>query len=1012
MHAARELDSSGRFAARLERPLRICLSLSCSVWTAGFAFAGSTRLIFVFDGFEFDVAALELYRAGAPIKADALVLRLLSVLVRHAGELVTKRDLIAHTWQNRAVSENVLAVAVARLRKTLKGSGLEHETIANVHGRGYRFLRPVELTAARGSKVAPDATFVGRARVLQHLREHMRHAVAGRGSACVLIGDPGIGKTRTLEMLEQESSALGMNAAWGFCREAGDTPPLSPLARIARDVLSRHGFDGLAAKLGPSAVELARLWPELGLPVKPSASNTGFDAIAALSETSLAKQRSFAAIARLFEVASERQPWLFVLDDLQHADSATADFLQYWIAECTRTRIAWLASLRASDADGGKTPPRLRGFVGHHNCELIPLAPLSEADVAGYVASTCDDADGSLGRAVYAKSEGNPFFMVELSRRLRLCDVSQAAELALPQTALALVRWRIASADSETETLLACAAVIGRSFELPLLQAASGFTIERMMASLDRAALHGVIDGVRDSKIGFSFRHALMRDVFYDALSPAERRGLHLAVATALERSAVQGLLVPPSDLAFHFYAAMPETDLRKTVRYCSDASVAAAAVYANSEGARYLQQALEALALIPNASRRLRYGLSVRRAVLLRALSSRGFERAAREALQLAHELDDGELLGHAALLYGLHPGFPALPGARAALELALERLPEDHPTRAAVLARLVNLAPIAFDAAASDEALKLARARTHEAPMARYAALSAQLYTKAREVGPQPSAAAMSELTALCQAYSNVLTVSPVLMEHQRVIMALQAGDDVQAAAALARCEKRARELGHLELLWHAERMSVLWRIDRGEDATALLRALHQRSVEHDILGTELFCAYDRALVLGEIASYPDPALALDPDDPPSIFAMKLRALVSVGAVDHARAALTRLPRANIARLPQDRDYLGTLGALTRVCLQLNETAYYAPLDAALTSAPRCFAIHVSGHCEGAVEQLQGMLSLAQGEEVRALDLLQRGLDQCRAAGLTLCAREIERTLRECTDDAGARS
>jgi DNA-binding winged helix-turn-helix (wHTH) protein len=958
-------------------------------------------LIFFFDDFELNVSALELHRAGVPIRADALVLRLLSVLVRNAGELVTKRELIAQVWDNRVVSDNVLTVGMARLRRTLRESGCEHNVVASVHGRGYRFLRPVQLRAATRRQVAPGVAFVGRAQVLQRLREQVRRALSGRGSACVLIGEPGIGKTRTLEVLEHESTALGMSVAWGFCREAGDTPPLSPLARIAREVLSRHAFHSVAAKLGPSAMELARLWPELGLPCKPLGEKADVDPLVALSETSLTKQRSFAAIARLFDVAAEQHPWMFVLDDLQHADSATAEFLQYWIVEGARSRIAWFASLRASTADGTTVVPRLKGFICHRNCDRVQLAPLPETDVTAYVASVCDDADGSLGRAVFARSGGNPFFMVELSRLLHAGDASHAAELVLPQAALELVRWRISSMDSQTQALLRCAAVIGRTFELPLLQAASGLNADRMIDSLDHAAQHGVIDGSLDSKIGFSFRHALLRDAFYDALLPAERRSYHLAIANALEQSGSQGMLVPPSDLAFHFYAAMPETDLRKTVRYCSNASLAAAAVYANSEAVHYLQHALEALALIPNASRRLRYHLSVRRAVILRAMSSREFERAARETLQLARELDDGELLGYSALLYYLHPGFPPLSGARDALELALARLPEDHPTRAAVLARLVNLAPIAFDAAVSDEKLKLALSGTEGAPMDRYAALSAQLYTQARALDPQPSASALHELTALCQAHANVLTVPPVLMEHQRVIMARQSGDGAQAELALTRCEARARELGHHELLWHAERMRVLWRIDRGERLDSLLRALHQRSAEQDILGCELFCAYDRVLELGEMSPLPERALALDPDDPPSIFAMKLRALVSLRAFDSARAALTRLPAANVARLPRDRDYLGTLGELTRVCLELNESAYYAPLVTALSAAPGCFAIHVSARCEGSIEQLQGLLYLAQGEEVQGRSLLLRGLEQCVSAGLTRCAREIARAL-----------
>jgi non-specific serine/threonine protein kinase len=57
-------------------------------------------LIFGFDEFEFDLAALQLARSGTPIKADAKVLRLLAALLRNAGELLTKQELVRQVWDD------------------------------------------------------------------------------------------------------------------------------------------------------------------------------------------------------------------------------------------------------------------------------------------------------------------------------------------------------------------------------------------------------------------------------------------------------------------------------------------------------------------------------------------------------------------------------------------------------------------------------------------------------------------------------------------------------------------------------------------------------------------------------------------------------------------------------------------------------------------------------------------------------------------------------------------------
>jgi non-specific serine/threonine protein kinase len=76
-------------------------------------------VIYAFEDFELDSEALELRRAGAPIKADPLVLRLLGVLVRNAGQLVSKQRLLQEVWDGRAVADNVLTVSMVRLRRAL-----------------------------------------------------------------------------------------------------------------------------------------------------------------------------------------------------------------------------------------------------------------------------------------------------------------------------------------------------------------------------------------------------------------------------------------------------------------------------------------------------------------------------------------------------------------------------------------------------------------------------------------------------------------------------------------------------------------------------------------------------------------------------------------------------------------------------------------------------------------------------------------------------------------------------
>ncbi|HMI89846.1 MAG TPA: AAA family ATPase, partial [Polyangiales bacterium] len=205
--------------------------------------SAQSHLSLVFDDFELDAERLELRRGGKLVKVDQVVLRLLARLLRSPGQLVTKDELVEDVWEGRAVADTAITVSMARLRKALGDRRGEREVVVTVHGRGYRFARPVVTRSSahepRGS--APDQSeppFVGRERVLQRLRHALDEARQGRGRLVVLLGEPGIGKTRAVEAFERELAGTDARVVWGFCREAGDTPPLWPWLRLRRELIA------------------------------------------------------------------------------------------------------------------------------------------------------------------------------------------------------------------------------------------------------------------------------------------------------------------------------------------------------------------------------------------------------------------------------------------------------------------------------------------------------------------------------------------------------------------------------------------------------------------------------------------------------------------------------------------------------------------------------------------------------------------------------------------------------
>lgn len=967
-------------------------------------------MIYSFGSFEFDDELMQLRRSDKVVRLELVSRRVLAMLLRRAGELVTKDDLLNEVWEGRNVADNCVTVAMARLRKALDTANDDGDFVLTLYGRGYRFVGAVVThpSVIDGGKDAPTAPapspdaaqplarFVGRERVLARLRQALSDADAGRGRLCALVGEAGIGKTRAVEALQLSLSGHPVRVAWGFCREAGDTPPLWPWLRLLREVAASSS-DGHA----PDAVLRELLERLESQPPTDGSHHLGFEGAT--------RHRTFEAIAQAFVRAAQDAPWLLVLDDLHRADGASLELLGQLVDELAHARILIVATLRHSP---GRPSPRaethLPYVLAHRNCERIALERLSESEVVSYVGSVIDDPDARLGRAVYAKSEGNPFYMVEMERQLLGSGSPNPHDLAIPGIALDSFRRRVLQLGSEARETLVAACVIGRSFELPILQAVTDRPWSSLLASLDDAIASDIVVEAPDSTTAFAFGHDLMRSVLYDELAPAARRRWHVKIGEALERRLSLGHTVPPSELAYHLHAGLPESDLRKTVKFCRLAAASAAAVYANSDLVRYLRNALEALDLMDHSSARLRLRMWYWVAVYGRGQPSLDYPGALRQIIALARDQGDGVMLLRAAIMFNQYPGFQPLPGARAVLEHAIKLLPEELPSAMSVaLSAIACTAPESYDGGRVRELLtqSTALAKQSGSRAATYVALVSSLYLLG---GPEHEQEAEGVAAELAEIYRQKprpeITFVPLFLSLYRSVSAMQRGDRVRASAAIELGISHARDIGN-SLQWHFERFQVLAQLNEGawSDALPKLTALHRRAERTSMIGADPFCAFDQIVIVGEVtgsAPLLDDALrrALDFElsDPPSIWAMKVRALAAVGLHSEALGVLRARSASEVGRLPCDSQLLGTLGHLARACVQLGAQEYVEALEARLRAFPEHFSIHNAFVCEGSVPHLLGMLAMLAGRPADAIPLLETGVAMSDRAGFGPCAAD----------------
>jgi DNA-binding winged helix-turn-helix (wHTH) protein len=969
-------------------------------------------VLFEFDDFVLDESAYELRRGGAELKVDPKVIDVLAYMLRRPGQLVTKRELVAHVWEGRTLSETVLTGAVSKLRKAL-GSEAGDKLIVNVYGRGYRFAGAVK---SRGSLRPPSAStnevvpepaggvlFVGRRAPLARIERALNEVRQGRGRILAVAGEPGIGKTELAEVSVRRASALGVPSAWGHCRAGDGSPPFWPIIQALRSALGAASTAKARDAVGSA---LSTLTPE----------STQHGALGAEAVS----YRVFDIVANAIRALTEDEALVLVLDDLQWADAASLRFLSYLAPELGRIGLLVLLTLRNTETP--PTDPRLAAILGHRNCEYFELERLTESEVAEYTALRLGASEPELNRAVFGRSEGNPFFMVELLRPFEKSGPPRADQLALSGPALDIVRQRIRRLSAEATSVLRVAAVIGRDFDVGSLGGATERAPAVLLDILESASAESTIVASSDRPGSYSFGHDLIRAVLLDDLSVIERARLHLAVASGLEHLHADSGREPPPELVHHLLSAVPLGNIDKAVGYALRSALAATYVHAHADAAALLRRALSAIEITGVARPRQRCELLLQLAHCERMSADSRFVEHLSEAVALGREHGFGDLLAEAGRGMSSAPGFIAMAGARDVLESADRALPEaSADLRADVLSHLAWTAPYCFDerqaALLVGRAEALALQASSSASLA--AALSAKLYFSS---GPGSEAAARE----ISDRIDGLLADRPPLIraywsaqaEFSKIVLSLRRADAEGAEGSLAAFGAAARELKHAELEWHHDRAAVVLGMNRGRfaEAHAALQTLEDRAKELELFASRSICSADRAVLLrdtGGIERLAPFQSMLTPEeaDCPCRLARKVRFLSELGATHQVLAAFERLSSESLGRLPRDRDYLATLANLAVAAVLTESSGHAEALYGLLLPYASLYAVDIRLHSDGSVAHYLGLLARSLGKKHEAVAHLEDAFERNSRADLPAraahSAYELALALRETSPD-----
>ncbi|MFG2042447.1 AAA family ATPase [Dactylosporangium sp. NPDC048998] len=458
---------------------------------------------------------------------------------------------------------------------------------------------------------------------------------SGRTELALLVGEPGIGKSRLVAELARRAADDGFAVLVGRCSEDEGAPPFWPWASALRDLSGVLGNGVLRELAGADADRLAGLLP----------AGPGRDRAAAVPEAadgSSADAERFRisdAFARLLAAAAERRPLLVVLDDLHWADLSSLRLLHHLADHLTGAPVLLVATRRAHPEPAGVLADVVAALGRRHalRLDLPGLSPVGVAELARAV--TGEAAPAQRAASLRERTDGNPFFLVELLRLRGGADI--------PAAVTDVVARRVARLPDPTQHLLRAAAVIGRQYDLDLLAAVTGHDADTVLDDLDPAVAAGVVLEEETAPGRFRFAHALVRDVVYQAESAARRARRHAGVAAALRDEGDERL----SEAARHWLAAGP-AHAGAAWRAAARAAARARAVHGYEEAAALLAAARAAQAQDRSCTAVERYDLLMAHAAAGQWIGDRVTQLDALDlACRAAEELGDVHRLARAAI-------------------------------------------------------------------------------------------------------------------------------------------------------------------------------------------------------------------------------------------------------------------------------------------------------------------------------------------------------------------------
>jgi diguanylate cyclase (GGDEF)-like protein len=455
-------------------------------------------------------------------------------------------------------------------------------------------------TLARASaEPAPDAALVGRAEELAHLLKLYHDAAAGNGSAALVAGPSGIGKSRLAREVTAMARSDGLLVLHGTC-ERDSAVPLSAL----RDALERHlqAVEALPVPAKDTAVQRVREAAGGAAALLRPLSSVLAGYLPSGDHRAAGDDQQFAeAVAGLLaNLARAYGGAVLHVDDVQWCDDATRRVLRRLGPLLAQTPLLVVVTGRE---DGEWTPEPVATDLDGALRYRVELGPLDDGSVAALVAGHfgASPAPAELVGRLATRTGGNPQAVTEYLRAVLdaglvrpswgtwLLDAAGLDALALPDNVMDLVLRRVEELDGPDRRLLAAAAAAGARFTTALLAAAGQVDEAVADAAVTTAGEHRLAEAAGDGR--YSFVNNDVRAALLAGLDDAGRRAIHHRIARWLDGRGGTGT-DDVYEVVRHYLLAGPDAAPEDVVRAAGAAGARALDEHASAEAFAVLSQA------------------------------------------------------------------------------------------------------------------------------------------------------------------------------------------------------------------------------------------------------------------------------------------------------------------------------------------------------------------------------------------------------------------------------------